>query len=126
MEGRLIAAYILAGMVIVALVVIPLRACAVVAGALGPERVPSDAEFDQLEAQGDAIIVEIEAYRQIHGEYPATLEDAAIVVPRADYGGWKYERTENGGFVLRIGQYTMRSPFTLFRRSGDDEWHIDG
>ena len=125
MAGRIVFAYILAGIVIVALVIIPLRACANMAAALGPQKVPTQEEFEQLKAQGDAIIVQIEAYKQSQSEYPISLEDAAIVVPQADYGGWQYVRTDKGGFELSIGQYTLQSSFTLLRREGDERWYID-
>ncbi len=125
MQGRIIVAYVVAGLIVVAGVVLSLRECAQVVAAFGPEKFPTAAEFEQLKAEGNAIIVQIEAYKSSHGEYPASLEAAAIVVPKADYGGWHYMLQDNGGFELSIGQYTMRSPFTLSKVNGDERWYID-
>lgn len=126
MQSRVIVAYVVAGLVVVAAAVLSLRECANVVAALGPEQIPTAAEFEQLKAEGDEIILQIEEYKQAHGQYPDSLAAAAIVPPPADYGGWQYVRTEQGGFQLSIGQYTVRSPFTLFKRAGDEEWCVDG
>lgn len=125
MRGRIIIAYVLAGLLIVGLAVFSIRGCVEIVGALGINgSTPAAAEIDRLMAEGDAIIAQIEAYRNEHGAYPGSLGEAGIVVPEAGFGGWKYQRQREGGFSLGIGDYSKEHPFALFKVNGAD-WYLD-
>jgi type II secretory pathway pseudopilin PulG len=67
---------------------------------------PQGTERAALEAQGKAIIDQVEAYKAEHGRYPGDLAAAGITVPAAGYGGWRYE-SSGGQFTLHIGDYSQ-------------------
>lgn len=87
--------------------------------------IPSQSGFERLEAQGDLIVEQIENYRTENGVYPDDLSSAAIAVPDAPYGGWRYHLFEGGEvFQLSIGDYG-RHMFTLYWISHSDSWSRD-
>ena len=90
-----------------------------------PDR-PSDVVLSQLRSEGDKIVAQIESYKVKNGGYPDNLSDANIVLPKALYGGWRYNILRNSGisFELQIGDYG-KDAFTLFYESKDHTWHLD-
>lgn len=80
--------------------------------------------FAQLRVAGDKLITRIETFRDVHGRYPDSMEEAGLVSPTADYGGFRYTRDENGSFRLFIGN-TSKYRFYLFWHSSLGAWEID-
>lgn len=96
------------------------------AGLLTLEQVPDAEELGLLKSQGNAMIVLIEAWNTAHGRYPASLEEACIVVPPADYGGWHYLTDRKGSdFSLSIGPYSTLYPFSLCWLTESQDWYFD-
>lgn len=82
-------------------------------------------ELEQLEAQGNPIVQQIEDYSAKHGVYPPELAAAGIELPDADFGGWVYWVSDDGHtFQLAIGDYGTHL-FTLFWHSELGAWYRD-
>ena len=80
--------------------------------------------FPALQAQGNTLVSALEAYRQSHGRYPTSLEDAAIARPRTAFGRWYYfVAPDRASYVLEIGDYS-RDGFRMYITPGT-EWYID-
>lgn len=79
--------------------------------------------------RGEQIIMEIEAYSQIHGQPPASLETLVphflkkIPVPIAGSGKWHYSRHPDNSFTL---QFETRYGYPkCYYRSSQREWFED-
>ena len=95
-------------------------------GLITLESVPDAEELDQLKTDGNTMIVLIEAWKTAHGAYPASLEEACIAVPPAEYGGWHYLTDRTGSdFSLSIGPCSTRYPFSLCWLTESQEWYFD-
>jgi hypothetical protein len=83
-------------------------------------------DFDRLKAQGNTLVAAAEAYRSVHGVYPASLEVAGAKPPWTLFGRWRYEVHDDGrSYNLQIADYG-RDGFTMWynpERNGD--WRID-
>jgi hypothetical protein len=84
----------------------------------GPSSVPA------LQSQGQTLVDAVERYRSDHGEYPPTLEAAGVSPLRTQYGRWKYGRTADGGFALKVGDYG-RDEFEMRWSYREKRWFVD-
>jgi hypothetical protein len=85
---------------------------------LGPER-------DELEQEGDALLVSVEDFHARSGRYPASLAEAGCTPRWNRFGGWQYEVIEQGNrYRLRVGQYGLDG-FVLYRYSEQGDWDWD-
>ncbi|MBN1345473.1 MAG: hypothetical protein JXQ73_22465 [Phycisphaerae bacterium] len=100
-------------------------ACLIFLAVLVPSGPPSDVEIARLKAQGLPIVEQIERYKKQQGAYPSELKTTGIVLPAADFGGWRYSTYADGKhFALSLGRYE-RDGFTLSWFSGNHEWCLD-
>ncbi|GEM_PF-3045858 len=94
-------------------------------GLLNYGKMPDASQVEELMSEGDAMIAQIEAWNVAHGRYPVSLEDACILVPEADYEGWYYLTDKDGtDFMLSIGPYSPRYPFSLTWLTDSQEWYF--
>jgi hypothetical protein len=65
--------------------------------------------FTDFRRDADRIREELSDYRQQHGRYPSSFEEAGIDPPPANrYGSWRYEPRPDGlGFTLALGEQWM-------------------
>jgi hypothetical protein len=82
--------------------------------------------YEQLRAQGEQYITQIESYHEKRGVYATYLEAAGIHPQRTRYGNWQYRLDENKErYRLQIGQYDSWDPFALWWDSESRTWYLD-
>ncbi len=81
-------------------------------------------DFPRLEAQGDALFVEIQRYHSGHGSYPVTLAEAGISNPKTRWGHWHYWIAQDGVPNLSVGDYHSHG-FALYRDAKSSRWAED-
>jgi hypothetical protein len=79
--------------------------------------------FDALKTQGDSVVLQIEAYRTAHGQYPQSLHEVHIKAPFTFFGRWHYSRFDSNYFELSVGKY-RRDDFEFHYRSNNG-WYVD-
>ena len=95
-------------------------ACLVLTGCWGP---PTQKRLQALMAEGDAIIVKLEAYKTKHGAYPETLQEAGVSAVQTKYGPWEYSSDSNG-IYLAVGDY-RKHLFKIWWQPDLGTWYID-
>jgi hypothetical protein len=88
-------------------------------------RKPSRAELNALLAEGDSIVLALDAYYAKHRKYFSDLPDSPDTSRAAKYGGWRYACTSDcASFELYVGHYRDYS-FEIHRRFGSKTWYVD-
>ena len=77
---------------------------------------------EQLQSQGESLVLAIEQHREQTGAYPHSLSELEFDVPETRYGPWSYGTTERG-FWLSVGDYE-RDQLKLSYGSGQG-WYCD-
>lgn len=125
MRGQSVWAFIFSLLLYVVVILAGIFLLTTGAGLLDYERMPDAYQLEELMSEGDVMVAQIEAWNASHGRYPVSLEDAGIAVPQADYEGWYYLTDSAGAdFMLSIGPYSSRFPFSLTWLTDSQEWYF--
>ena len=85
-------------------------------------RRPTKQEIEKLKADSQNAIDALEAYKKRHGQYPATLEEAATSPQRTRFGPSWYQSFNDGAFCLYAIGSIDKNGFCLSWSSVGSHW----
>ena len=109
--------------ILIALVLVPvLRIGACV---LSMHPLPVGAQQSELQHAGDELLAELENWRNAHGRYPASFDEAGITPEKTAFGRWEYGLDANAQTCqLKLGDYDVDG-WVLYWRSDERQWRWD-
>lgn len=90
----------------------------------------SEGEVDKTTKQGDSVVVALESYKEVEGNYPPSLSRltptyiAEIPQPTVGSEAWEY-LIEGDGFYLGVNGDDVDSDPVLYRTHETNEWFMD-
>jgi hypothetical protein len=86
---------------------------------------PTASERADLEAQGTALLDELESFRALHQHYPCSETTVPVSLPETSFGRWHYDAHEGcTDFSLKVGSYRAHG-FTLYWNHEKEKWGWD-
>ena len=86
-------------------------------------------KISRLKRMGEPVVQQIEAYRDRHGTYPKSLEEANIRTVKTKYGAFRYRKRDANGrecFDLTVGDYSKHQFVLWWENCEGSGWRLDG